>query len=353
MNHPYIKTVFLTYIAVMTFIGLFTNNIDVKAEEIDVRVTEEVKRVYQLEMNRADFTEIKKDILLKDVKYMAYPEKFINDLSLSEIVISGVDYASTEVQRASAKLIKYTDSKEGKQVLDTVELEVDIQYKDTLAPTLNLSRSSLEVQEGGKFDPSKYIEVLEDNDFVEPKLSIDNSVNLNKVGKYNVVYTASDASGNTVSETLVVNVTEKPKPKEVAPVVKKNTATTAMPKPAGGSVVEQTLYYINQYRAAEGKYPLKLGGPSEMSATQLRAQEAVGYKSHTRPDGRSYKTAFTDIGLSHENVVEVLVFGLGGPAEKVKVWMNSPVHRNVLMRTNITHIALGVSGSLYAGIVYK
>lgn len=353
MNHPYIKTVFLTYVAIMTFIGLFTNNIDVNADEIDVRVVEEVKRVYQLEMNRADFTEIKKDILLKDVKYMAYPETFINDLSLSEIVISGVDYASTDVQRASAKLIKYTDSKEGKQILDTVNVELDIQYKDTIAPTLNLSRGKLQIEEGGKFDPNKYIELLEDNGFAQPKLTIDNPVDTKKVGEYKVVYTASDSANNTSSETLVVSVNEKPKPKVVKETPKRTGGSTAMPKPAGGSVVEQTLYYINQYRAAEGKYPLKLGGSQEMSATQLRAQEAVGYKSHTRPDGRSYKTAFTDIGLSHENVVEVLVFGLGGPAEKVKVWMNSPVHRNVLMRTNITHIALGVSGSLYAGIVYK
>ena len=110
---------------------------------------------------------------------------------------------------------------------------------------------------------------------------------------------------------------------------------------------------INAHRIAAGLHPLKMGGSGELAAASIRAQEAAGYVSHNRPNGRSYKTAFTDLGLYHSNVIEVLTYSGRSAADKVNWWMRSSVHRRVLMRSNITHIALGTSGNMWAGIVYQ
>ncbi len=111
MNHPYIKPVFVTYLVVMSVIALFGNNkVEVHAEEMPIerKIVDKVK-VYPMEMNLADFEEIKKDVLQKDIKYIAHPEEFENDLALSEVVVTDINYASEEAQEVEVQVIRYTD----------------------------------------------------------------------------------------------------------------------------------------------------------------------------------------------------------------------------------------------------
>jgi len=52
---------------------------------------------------------------------------------------------------------------------------------------------------------------VEDNSGEEIEVEVDSSqMNISKIGSYTVIYTATDASGNTASESVVFTVTEKP-----------------------------------------------------------------------------------------------------------------------------------------------
>lgn len=97
-----------------------------------------------------------------------------------------------------------TDEGGNKTELDTV-IHV---WEDTEAPVIR-GAVDLEVAVGGTVSYKKDV-VVTDNLDENPELTIDNSqVNLNKVGKYDVVYTATDFAGNSSSVTITVYVIEE------------------------------------------------------------------------------------------------------------------------------------------------
>lgn len=357
MNQPYIKPIFLAYITIMTLLAFFSKDSSVKADEINVEeeIVEVSETVYELEMNHANFDQIKTDVLSDDIKYIMTPSELQSDIKLSEVIAKDIDYASFEEQEVLVDVVRYTDSNSEKQVVDIIEEKVLVKFVDTTKPELTLSKSSIEFEEGKSFDAKKYIKDVSDNSFTEVEVDIEDPVDNEKPGEYEVVYTARDASNNTTSETLTVTVTKKPEPVVEKPkaAVARTPRVSAPVYTASGDAVSQTLSLINQHRAARGLHALQLAPAAEMNAAAIRAAEANGYVSHTRPDGRSYRTAFTDAGLNHSNVIEVLVYSGNSPQDKVNWWMNSGTHSRVLMRSDITHIAIGINGKMYSGIVYK
>ena len=92
---------------------------------------------------------------------------------------------------------------------NATEVEVPVTvWCDKVAPTIEGAKT-IEVTVGGTVSYRQAVTVKDDID-PEPKLSIDNSkVDLNKAGFYEVVYTATDASGNSTSVKAVVNVVPK------------------------------------------------------------------------------------------------------------------------------------------------
>lgn len=342
---------FSLYILVFFFAILVFRTTILNAEEEEVVAeTKVVNKVYELEINNSpDFTEIKNEVLFKDVKYIAHPEKLQNDIVLSEIIEGEIDYSSKAVQEVNFEVQRYADSKTVKTKIDTVEGIVFIQFIDTTAPVITLSDNSVTVQEGSDLDVYDYLEDITDNSFEEVDFIIQDNLDLETPGEYEVVYTATDSSDNQTSETLTVTVKEKPKPVvKPTPVAYRSVAVSS-----GSNDVYGALSMINSHRAAAGLNPLQLAGGAESTAATIRAQEAASYLSHIRPDGRHYRTAFSDQGVSHSNVIEILTYSGSGAAAKVNWWMSSSAHRSALMSPSATHIALGVSGNMWAGIVYR
>jgi len=76
---------------------------------------------------------------------------------------------------------------------------------DTTAPVITL-KAALEAEVGGTISYKQAVEVTDDMD-PAPSLSVDSSlVDLETAGTYNVIYTATDASGNSASLTCPVTV---------------------------------------------------------------------------------------------------------------------------------------------------
>ena len=93
-----------------------------------------------------------------------------------------------------------------------VALTVDV--KDVNAPTITLSKSSVEFLEGTAFNAGSYLSNATDNKDgdVTSKVQVNSNVNASKAGSYTVTYTVSDNAGNSASNTLNVTVKAKPQP---------------------------------------------------------------------------------------------------------------------------------------------
>lgn len=378
------KKSILIYIIAFAIIALIFETINIKADETneEANVVEKPKiseKVYEVEIAKnPNFEELKMEILENDIKYVAHPNKLVQDVSLSEVVASEIDYASYDVQQLELEVQRFADSKTEKSKIDTVNGIVNFKFVDTTAPEITITKDSVTIIEGDAFDAKEFLTEVSDNGFNKVEVEIEDNVDNEEVGKYEVVYTATDASKNTTSETLTVIVKEDPEVKaakeakkaEEARKVQAAKAATLQqtqpaqpsqqsqpvqqvaPTPAASNSVGGALSIINGHRANAGLAPLSIGGPQEQTAAAIRAAEASSYVSHVRPDGRHYRTAFSDQGVSHSNPLEILTYSGSNAAGKVAWWMSSSAHRAILLSPSSTHIALGVSGSMWAGIVY-
>lgn len=89
---------------------------------------------------------------------------------------------------------------------------------------------------------------------------------------------------------------------------------------------------INGYRTEAGLSELSMS--SRLCAiASCRGYEISQVWSHTRPDGRSYKTVLSDYGYGGGSVKELLVYvsGSGDGAAIVDKWMSSDSHRELLL----------------------
>ena len=118
---------------------------------------------------------------------------------------------------------------------------------------------------------------------------------------------------------------------------------------------EEVLYYVNIEREKAGLAPVQL--MDELSyLAQIRTDEqaAVRTISHTRPNGEYYSTVFGEARtpIPKKASAENLVQSAGYTAEGcVKAWMASEGHRKNILRSNMTHMGIGVefTNSYYNG----
>ena len=101
--------------------------------------------------------------------------------------------------------IKVADS-EGNLTTGTLKVNV----KDISAPVISLSKSSVQVQIKGSFDPKAYLSKVFDNldGNLKDKVTIQSNVNTKREGEYSVTYTVKDEAGNKTTKTLKVSVVD-------------------------------------------------------------------------------------------------------------------------------------------------
>lgn len=117
-----------------------------------------------------------------------------------------IDDSEVDLTRAQSCYVYYsvTDSSGNTA---TAKARIRPRY-DTKAPTIE-GAANISVELGGTVSYRKGVTVTDNRD-AAPMLTIDNSeVNLNKEGRYKVIYTATDAAGNSRSVTVRVTVTRK------------------------------------------------------------------------------------------------------------------------------------------------
>lgn len=104
---------------------------------------------------------------------------------------------------------------------------------------------------------------------------------------------------------------------------------------------QKVLTLTNARRETAGLNPLS-ADPALTEMAMLRAKELEESYSHTRPSGENCKTVFgefeTDLRFWGENAAK----GNRTPEAVVEAWMDSPGHRENLLREDAEYLGVGV-----------
>ena len=133
-----------------------------------------------------------------------------------------------------------------------------------------------------------------------------------------------------------------------------NAAQTMVTAQALDGLADELLKLINQKRAATGLSALSYSADLQASA-DIRAKESVQNFSHRRPDGRGCETAVTvDYYVTGENLIQV-TSEFATAAIMMDTWMNSPSHRNNILLSSFTQMAVGIyvnNGITYVSTIF-
>ena len=109
------------------------------------------------------------------------------------------------------------------------------------------------------------------------------------------------------------------------------------------------LSAINSARAAAGVAPLRPSASLTSAASwQSRALARAGYLDHTAPDGSSLVDRLQRVRWSGTAAGEDLAVA-GAPGEAVTMWMQSPGHRENLLRPSFRSVGLGLARGAWNG----
>ena len=99
---------------------------------------------------------------------------------------------------------------------------------------------------------------------------------------------------------------------------------------------------VNSERAKEG-LPALEKREDVCALADIRAQELTESFSHTRPDGKSCFSIFSDYNVNDWSTIgENIAYGQSSPTAVMNSWMNSKSHRENIMNEDFTGIGIGV-----------
>lgn len=104
--------------------------------------------------------------------------------------------------------------------------------------------------------------------------------------------------------------------------------------------IDEVIRLVNIERESEGLTPF-VKNDDLCAVADVRAKELVKLFSHTRPDGTSCFTAFSEAGIKSGFMGENIAQGYRTPEEVVKGWMNSKLHRENILNSGFTDIGIG------------
>ena len=104
--------------------------------------------------------------------------------------------------------------------------------------------------------------------------------------------------------------------------------------------VQKVIDLVNAEREKAGLAPLTKDA-GLCSAAGVRAKEISSSFSHTRPDGRSYKTAMDEAGVTYRGTGENVAMGYPSAEEVMNGWMGSEGHRSNILLGKYTSIGVG------------
>ena len=139
-----------------------------------------------------------------------------------------------------------------------------------------------------------------------------------------------------------------------APPAQPDQSTAASPVTTQrASAVDATdiITLTNQNRTQAG-VPALVTSPLLTEAAQLKANDMASrsYYAHVSPDGKSPLYWLDLVGYHYINAGENLVIDRTTSEQVVDAWMNSPDHRENILRPQFTEIGVGTASGVYEGL---
>lgn len=208
-------------------------------------------------------------------------------------------------------------------------------------------------------------------DDTSPKSTVNVSVDLTAPttdGVYTGVYELRNAKGQALAIGIEksfwvkiavgnASVPTYAAPTSAAVATVAGTATT--PKPPGsckyvvsGSYPDEIVSLINKARSDAGLPALTVNSQLA-AAAQSHSTDMACYSllSHSGSNGSTVQQRVADAGFSGGAIQEI-IYASGYPQDAFDWWMNEPIHKAVILNTNINSIGVGyawVSDNAYGG----
>ena len=135
----------------------------------------------------------------------------------------------------------------------------------------------------------------------------------------------------TTIETVTVNISGSASVSEKSTSAKQNNL----------SIEEQVLKLVNSERSNAGKAEVVLDDKLNEIA-RIRANELLEKFSHTRPDGTSCFTIFSDYGIKYGHSSENIEAGQRSPEELMDCWMNSTGHKDNILHSEAEKMGIAL-----------
>jgi hypothetical protein len=120
---------------------------------------------------------------------------------------------------------------------------------------------------------------------------------------------------------------------------------------AHAAVIPSTLAQLTNIERQSGNLPSLAVNPVLNASAQAKANDmaAKGYFAHNSPDGKTPWYWISQAGYHYEYAGENLAVNFTESKDVTVGWMNSPTHRENIMKANYTEVGTGVATGMYEG----
>lgn len=162
-----------------------------------------------------------------------------------------------------------------------IKYEFNIDVIDTTKPEI-IAKDEITIHLGDEIDLTKDIKVS-DNSLEDIKIKVEGDYDLNKVGKYNLKYTASDSSNNETTYDFILNVIEDPNNKTFT------TSKGYLAKVVDGITYIDGILIVNKTYSLPSSYGTQLTDTTTNSFNEMKSEASkLGLNLYISSGFRSY-----------------------------------------------------------------
>lgn len=224
--------------------------------------------------NKNKLVVILKDELKAEINSEVVTKAFVKEVKNGKITN---DNEKIDTSVLGKKKVVLLIDKNNKQI----KYEFNIDVIDTTKPEI-IAKDEITIHLGDEIDLTKDIKVS-DNSLEDIKIKVDGDYDLNKVGKYNLKYIASDSSNNETTYDFILNVIEDPNNKTFT------TSKGYLAKVVDGITYIDGILIVNKTYSLPSSYGTQLTDTTTNSFNEMKSEASkLGLNLYISSGFRSY-----------------------------------------------------------------
>lgn len=224
--------------------------------------------------NKNKLVVILKDELKAEINSEVVTKAFVKEVKNGKITN---DNEKIDTSVLGKKKVVLLIDKNNKQI----KYEFNIDVIDTTKPEI-IAKDEITIHLGDEIDLTKDIKVS-DNSLEDIKIKVEGDYDLNKVGKYNLKYIASDSSNNETTYDFILNVIEDPNNKTFT------TSKGYLAKVVDGITYIDGILIVNKTYSLPSSYGTQLTDTTTNSFNEMKSEASkLGLNLYISSGFRSY-----------------------------------------------------------------